>query len=290
MTVPLQNITSLSIDALVFDNNKYILQEVSGLESPLIRLPRYNLPGSSGAFISNALYGERSIKIKGVVNSEDGTRATYINNRLALVNALAIKRSISDVLEYQTMTIGLQNGLTVSTQVIMDTPLSMGFSPENTDYEEFQMTFVAPDPRLYSTTQSIYNVSLSSGNGGTAIPTPIPISLLPSSGGFVNVYNQGAYFVNPIITLSAPLTNPYLYNNALSKFFKLNYTTAVGDSNIIINMANQTVYKGTTDISNYIVPGSEFWGLTVGSNTIGFSANAGSGQAQIAFYPAYIGV
>ena len=67
MAVLMNLITALSIDTLVFDNQNFVLQDVKGLESPALRLPRYNQPAGNGANISNALFGERPIAIKGMV-------------------------------------------------------------------------------------------------------------------------------------------------------------------------------------------------------------------------------
>ena len=147
-------ITGLSIDGLVFDGVNFILQDIKGLEFPSVRLPRYNLPGSSGAYVSNTLYGERAIRIKGVVNAPDGSVTTYLSNRNTLINALSFKRDAIDDIVPQIMTVTLANGQVLTTQAYVDTPLAMGFSPDQTDYEEFLITLIAPDPGLYSSTPS----------------------------------------------------------------------------------------------------------------------------------------
>lgn len=285
----MNNITSFQINTLVFDQTNFILQEVRGLESPMVRLPRYNLPGASGAFISNALYGERSIKIKGVVNSSDGTRSTYVNNRTLLVNAFAITRDVNNNLVPQTFLMTLANGQILTFSGFVDTPLQMGFSMDQSDWEEFQVSFVCPDPNIYSNNEVNYSVSVAVG-GGTAIPTPIPISLAPSSGGSVTVTNIGSNVALPVITLTAPLTNPYIANLTINEFLSLNLTMNLGDNAVVINCANQTIVQGSNDISTKLNLGSTFWGLFSGNNQIGFSAAAGTGSATISFFPSFTGV
>ena len=286
-------ITGLTIasqnQTITFDGSNYILEEVTGLETPTTRLVRYNLPGASGAYISNALYGERALKIKGWVNASDASRLTYMTNRINLINTLAYQRDDNNNLVNQTLTFTLENGLILTTTGYVDTGLQMGFSPDQTDFEEFQITFVCPDPNLYSLTQSSYSVSLPVG-GGVAIPTAIPISLAPSSGGTVVVTNQGSGTVFPTITLTAPLTRPYITNRRTGGFLSLNVTTNVGDANIVIDCANQKITQGTNDITGVQSQDSSFWDILGGNNTIAFSAAAGSGSGTIQFYAAYLGI
>lgn len=285
----MRTITSLTIDDLSFDGSNYILQEVKGLESPLTRLTRYNLPGNSGAYISNALYGERSIAIKGIVNAPNGTRTSYLQNRISLINALAYKRDDSNNITPQTLTITLESGLILTTDVYIDTPLQMGFSMDQVEYEEFQITLIAADPNLYSTTNTTSTVTLPIG-GGTAIPTAIPISLAPSSGGSVVVNNPGSATSFPVITLNAPLTNPYITNLRTEQFLQIHYTLNIGDLPLVIDTAAQTIYQGLNNVTGIQSSDSTFWGILSGNNTIGFSAAAGTGTAGISFFATYIGV
>jgi len=285
----MQIITALQIDDLIFDNTNFILTEVTGLESPSVRLPRYNLPGASGAYISNALYGERPIRIKGVVNAPDGTRATYLANRTTLINNLAYKRDENNFIVPQLMTITLENGQILTTSVYVDTPLQMGFSSDKVDYEDFQISFVAADPFLYSSSAITGSASPPIG-GGAAIPTAIPISLAPSAGGSVVIDNIGSQTAYPIITLNAPLVNPYVTNRTTGKFIKLSKTINVGGLPVIINCAAQTIYQGADDITGIQSQDSTFWSLVTGNNTIGFSATSGTGTADVSFYPTFTGV
>ena len=289
-------ITALSIGNLAFDNRNFVLQEVKGLESPMLRLPRYNLPAQSGAAISNALYGERAISIKGMVITPDGTPASlsqlvYLTNRSTLINALSYQRDISGNLIPQTMTVTLANGITVTCQVFQDKPLQLAFSQGQPDFEDFQITLVAPDPNLYSATVTSANVGLAVG-GGTAVPTHMPISLASSSGGQITVNNNGANTAYPIITLTGPLTNPFIANLTTNQFMQLNMTIGGTASPVVINMTPgvQTILQGTSDVSANKTLNSTFWGLLAGSNSIGFSASAGSGTANASFFPSYSGV
>lgn len=296
----MQVITALSLGAINFDQSNYILQDIKGLESPLLRIPRYNLPGSNGAAISNTLFGERAIVIKGTVTVPDNTASnqriiTYLNNRNALINAVSYKRDIFNDLVPLTLTVTLANGVQVTSQVFQDKPLQMGFSMGQPEWEEFQITLVAPDPNLYSTQQSSTTIELASG-GGVAIPTnytpPITyvLSLAPSSGGQAIINNIGANNAFPLITLTGPLTNPYIANLTLNEFIQLNYTIGINDAPVIIDMNAQTITQSNNDISQYKTIPSEFWGLFTGNNNIGFSASAGSGNAKVTFFPSFSGL
>lgn len=285
----LQTITALSIDAISFDNENYILSEVKGLESPVVRLPRYNLPGSSGAFVSNTLYGERQISIKGYVNAPNGSRATYLNNRTALLNAIAFKRDVNNNIVPQLMTISLENGVHLTMRVYVDQPIQMGFTQDTVEIEEFLLSLVAPDPNLYSTDLITQTIQLAMG-GGTPIPTPIPMNLAAASGGNSIVNNPGSVYAYPIITLNPPLLNPFITNLETNLFMSLNVALDTGDIPITIDMQAQTIKQGNVDISSLKVVGSQFWYLLNGNNHIGFSAATGTGTAIITFFPAFVGV
>jgi hypothetical protein len=283
------SITSLNGGTITFDGANYILTEVSGLESPTVRLSRYNLPGSSGAYISNALYGERAIKLRGVVNAPDYRRTTYLANRVALINALAFQTDDTGVLQPQTLTLTLESGLILQTNVYVDTPLQLGFSPEQPEYEDFQVSFVAADPFLYATIAIATTISLPIG-GGSAIPTAIPISLAPSSGGRAVITNPGSVPSTPVITLSAPLTNPYITNLRTNKFLAISATLAVGDDPLVIDCGAQTITQGANTVTGIQSQDSTFWSILAGDNTLGFSAAAGTGTAQVVLLPSYLGV
>jgi len=290
----LQLITGLSIDTLVFDNQNFVLQGIKGLESPLLRIPRYNLPAQSGAAVSNALYGERAISITGMVITPDGTphsqsQSIYLANRLTIIDALSYKTSVSGNLLPQTLTITFTNGTMITAQVFQDKPLQMGFTEGQPDFEAFQIMLVAVDPNLYSTIVSSTNISLAAG-GGTAVPTPVPISLAASSGGQAIINNPGANVAYPTITLNGPLTNPFIANFTTNQSMQLNMTIALNASPVIINMANQTITQNNNDVSANKTLTSVYWGLFREANIIGFSASSGSGTANVSFYPSFSGV
>lgn len=282
-------ITSLQVDDLVFDNTNFILVSIKGLETPTTRLSRFPLPGTSGAFVSNALYGERAIQITGVVNAPDGLRSTYMANRTTLINNLAYKRDSNNNIVPQLMTITLEGGQVLTSEVYVDTPLQMAFTQDKTDYEDFQISFICPDPLLYSIIETSGSVNPPIG-GGVAIPLAVPASLAPSSGGSLTIINSGSQVVYPIITLVAPLTNPYIANLTTGYFISLNKTISVGDEPVIIDCGAQTITQGLNDITGVQTVSSNFWSIAVGTNNIGFSAAAGAGNCSVAFYPAFLGV
>lgn len=291
MSIPqMRTITALSIGAINFDNSNYILSEIKGLEMPTTRLPRYNLPGQSGGFVSNALYGERKIQIKGYVNAPDGKRTTLLTNRINLINALLYQYSGGSPVPL-TLTVTLENGqvLTLSVYPSENMPLTMGYTADQVDFEEFMLTLIAPNYNIASQTAISVNLSLPIG-GGTAIPTPIPINLAPSSGGSATINNPGSTPSFPIITLTPTLTNPYIANNTTGAFIQLNFTMGVGTQNVVINCANQTIFQGSTNITGVQSVSSTFWAVQPGNNILSFNAFSGIGSCNVSFFPSYLGV
>jgi Phage tail protein len=281
-------VQSFNGTTVTFDGKNFILESVDGLSLPILRLPRYNLPGASGAYISNALYGERAIKIKGIVNAPDGSRLTYLANRTTLINGLAYQTDNGGTIQPQTLTITLENGLVLTTTGYADT-FAMGFSEDQMDYEEFQLTFVCPDPVLFSQNVISGVVQLPVG-GGTAIPTAIPASLAASSGGQLILVNTGSASSSPTIVLNGPLTNPYITNLRTGQFLKFNYTINLGDQPVIINCLTQSITQGANTKNGIQSADSTFWSVLSGSNTIGFSASGGTGTGSVSFNPSFLGV
>lgn len=282
-------ITALSIDDLVFDNINFILQEVQGLEMPLVRLPRYNLPGQSGAFISNALYGERPIKIRGTINAPDNNLNTYLTNRTTLINNLSFLYDTGNRPIARTFSVTLINGQTLTAGVYVDTPLQMKFSENQVGYEEFFITLVAPDFNLYSQTPIVTTIQMPV-QGGVPIPTAIPLSLAPSSGGMATINNIGALPAQPTIRLVAPLDTPYIINQTTGLFMELKTNLAIGQNDIIIDCANQIITQGNNNITGIQSVDSNFWNLLSGNNLIGFNAASGTGYCVITFTPTLLGI
>lgn len=286
-------ITTLTITpyqgaSLTFDQENFILSSVKGLESPTVRLPRFNLPGSSGAFISNALYGERAITLTGYVNAPDGNRLTYLANRQALIDVLINQVTTSGTIVPLTLTITLETGSTLTCQAYVQKEVTMGFASDQTDWGSFSVGLVSPDYLLYSNQVQSYTVGLPVG-GGTAIPTALPASLAPASGGVLTISNNGQP-VAPQIILYPPLTNPYITNETTGGFLAFNYTLNVGDQPLVIDCASQTITQGTNTKNGIQSYDSTFWQLAPGDNRIGFSATGGTGTAVISFYPTTLGI
>jgi hypothetical protein len=377
----LRTITGLQIGSLIFDGSNYIPRTVSGLEMPKTRLPRYNLPGASGAYISNALYGERLVQIKGYVHAPDGKRTTLLANRTTLINSLAYQYDSNGLPLPTTVIFTLENGqvLTMNAYMSDNMPLQLNFSEDQVDYEDFLITLISPNYTLASQTAINGTVNLpvsgpTTGIGGVlqtvgtgqhdltsggvftdvvghtytilihtdgshfqfkvdsgaysadiaitgsaqtlangvtvtfghtsgytvtdtftivatyGIYTAIPLSLASSSGGSLVINNIGSANAFPIITLTSVLNTPYIANQTTGGFLRINRTINLGDSNIIINCANQTVFQGVNNITGAQSFDSTFWSLVTGNNTIAFSAAGGTGNATISFYPVFLGV
>ncbi len=291
----MQVITGLQIQSpilpspLIFDSRNFILQKAEGFEFPLMRLPRFNLPGQSGGFVSNQLYGERVVKLTGVINAPDGKINTYLANRSTLINSVAIALADDGTPQPLIMQVTLQNGQVLVLGVYLSNELSSIFDINLVDDGNFLLQFAAPDPNLYAITPISTTISLAS-IAGTPIPTPIPMSLLPLSGGSAIINNPGAVPAPPSITVKAPVVNPYIINFRTGQFLNINYTLNVGDQSLVIDCRNHRITQGTNDVTGIQSPDSTFFNILPGANTIGYSAASGSGTITVLIFPVYIGV
>jgi len=380
-------ITNPQNGTLTFDSSNFILQSITGLEYPAIRLPRYNLPGQTGANVSNQLYGERIITIKGVCNGSNVS--SYLTNRSTISNVLSIARDNNNNLQPLVLSFTLANGNAFTANCYTSKELTLSFGEDQIEWATFQIQLVAPDPSLYSTTSSsnvvtlpvqgpvtgisgivqtvgsgqhdltsggaftdtighTYTIVIQSGgttfkwktdsgalsgavtitgsaqtlangvtvtfghtsgytNGdtftivatygvqiasalGPLTGTALGISLAPASGGQVTINNPGGLPVYPTITITAPIVNPYIVNLRTGAFLRITDSLLAGANSLVINCAAQTIFQGSNNVTGIQSSDSTFWDLLPGSNTIGFNASSGSGQATVQFFPTFIGI
>src|SRR6266567_4644695 len=108
--------------------------------------------------VSNQLYGERVITIKGVCN---GTNvSTYLANRATITNVLSIARDNNNNLQSLILSFTLANGTSFTANCYTAKELSLAFGEDQIEWTTFQIQLIAPDPSLYSTVSSSSNISL----------------------------------------------------------------------------------------------------------------------------------
>lgn len=281
------NIGSLALLTNNVSAPNYILQTpIAGLDSPSYRTNYFSKPGEDGGKVSSLFYDQRPVSLTGVVYANDAQ--TYETARQALATACAINKNaagdpVPTLITYTTLA-----GNSYFFNAYIDRPIFDYTQPNSTN---FLITMTVADPFIYGATQVQSGAILAPSGGGFILPVILPIVSTPTTGGTATLTNNGNAKSNPLLTLNGPLTNPFIYNQAIGKSMQLN-TTIAGGSSVVIDMANKTIMlNGTTPLLTAKDSLSEWWAMVPGSNPITFntSSTADTGNLMITFYPAWLG-
>ena len=132
----------------------------------------------------------------------------------------------------------------------------------------------AADPLIYgSTVKTAGPTGLPSPTAGLMFPVTFDAVFGASTGGSFVVTNAGNYLTPPVFTIVGPITNPKVTFTATGQFFGTNIVLAAGDS-LVIDMGGRSVQlNGTAYRYNTVMSGSSWWGIPVGTWSIGLSSS-----------------
>ena len=279
-------IGALLVHDSVLPADLWLQAPIQGLESPDMRVSVHDKPGEDGSVITAVFYGSRTVTLNGFIRG--ATAAIYEANCIAFLAACVPSK---DAFGYPTPT-----RITFTTLSNNTYYFDAYIKPPVMDYDQinfrrYLLTMRTADPYIYSTTAKTTTISRAIG-GGAIVPFVVPVTLSASSGGTGTVVNSGNGTSYPILTLTGPLTNPYIANTTVGKAMQLNYTIPSGNT-VIINMAQKTIMlNGTTSLLSAKTIDSEWWALVANSNNIQFSTSttADTGYLKIDYNDAYIGI
>lgn len=147
--------------------------------------------------------------------------------------------------------------------------------------------FVATDPVRYGAEQSV-NIVLGAGGAGLVYPVTYPVVYGGGSGtGIGSAPNSGTTAVEWMATLTGPLTNPRLEHVESGRFVRVAATLADGEVLVLDSSSGQLLLGGTTPRPTWFSPGSRWFQLQPGPNSIRLTADAGLGSALITWRPGW---
>ena len=260
---------------------------VQGLDAPDYRIVNYPIPGQDNARVSAAYYDARTITLQGVING--ATPTAHLANRSLLSQACAINR---DAFGYPSLTKLSFQTLDGSSYFIYVQPHKPVFDMTYPFWSKYQLTLLAPDPRLYGVNQATSGSVGTLVGGGFILPVILPIVSSAASGGSGTITNSGTTDTHPIITFTGPLTSPYLHNLTTGYAFQLDYTIP-GGSSVVVDMYNKTVVlNGSTNLISVVDNISTWFTIIPGTNsfTLTTSSSSDTGNVSISAYSAYEGI
>lgn len=167
-------------------------------------------------------------------------------------------------------------------------------APIDTDYNygriNINTEWSCPDGLLYDNTIVTGACGLPNPTSGTTFPATFNLTFGASSGGSFQLNNTGAYATFPYFTITGPVANPVISNQATSQQIKLNITLAPTDVLGIDCQSGTVTLNGTANRNNTVDISTTFFGLGPGNNTIGYGSSDSTAVAsQLTGYalPAY---
>lgn len=153
------------------------------------------------------------------------------------------------------------------------------------------LEFVATDPRIYDSTNSLAITALPSGGGGLLFPAVPPLTFVASSfTGDVDADNQGTFPVSPVLRIDGPVLNPTVENATAGKTIQLDIDVADGDYLLVDTELRQVLLNGTASRYSSLRATSQWWELAPGVNTIRFRSDTNTEDAvlTVAFNSAWL--
>lgn len=261
-----------------FNNSENcVLNGFQGFDYPSIKSAVADIPGRIGSALIASSYGRRIISWNGELIGSD-----VFGERRAMLSAMRQVGTMK-LIEFTTYdNLALQ----------CEAEITKVDSPYNHMIQAFLIEAVAPDFRFYSQTLHEDSMAESQIEGGTSIPTPVPIDFDGSgSSGGLNIVNLGNEDTPISFTIKGPGEGFTVRNDTTQKQFRINYAISVGDE-IVIDTKNKTVLlNGTYNI--YSALEGYFWELVSGTNRIFFIADSDADEntlLEMRWRDAYNGV
>jgi hypothetical protein len=262
------------------------VKSIAGLGFPDVRLDQYARAGTHGVTIAHNLYGGRLITLEGTIRG--ATPSAYLANRQALQAAVGLKLDSNNVPETRTLYLTDLAGTPYRVEVVTKSFQADYASPGLT-WGRWQLQLQASDYIIESGTESSVTMTLPV-SGGVTFPLTFPITFGASSGGSATATNAGNAAVYPTVTISGPVVNPVLTNDATGESLRLNITLLAGDT-LVVNTRRRTILLGQTNKMSSKIAGSTFWSLPPGDNPLRFAGDTyNTGTATIIYRPAWLGL
>lgn len=266
----------------LYDNSLgTILRKFEGFEYPIVNESIDEVSGPYGSVYINSKFQKRILSIEGDLVSSD---------------VFTLRRSLATALR-QT---GIMKLIKFTTYDDLDLQfegeITKVINPYTHSVHTFMIEITAPDWRFYGQEEMSYNIEQSLIQGGSPIPTPIPMSFPVPVSLETNlnqiIVNNGSEVTDPIITIHGPGDGFIIGNLTTEEEFLLDRNLSSSDE-VIIDIKKRTVILN--DVTNiYSDVDGDFWSLIPGDNQIKFLVNADFDPElttlNITFREAFLGI
>jgi hypothetical protein len=277
----------------------YGIDRVEGLDLPVVANGDVARPRATGEFIGLDLMRGRDITV--TMDAAKITGASLQADLQALASAFIPpadgQTEIPFWLQLPNLPLLCASARVRKRQIPIDVAWSNGLA------EAIIISLHATDPRLYGPTFAS-TVVLANPSAGVKFPVTFPLSFGSGGTSTVSITNTGNISMNPIITITGPVTTPVIENETSGLLLQFanpaqtGYTLNAGDT-LVINTDAHTVFyypSGATSgesVRSWLVFGSSWWNLAPGNNTIQFTSQDASTPSPaptctVDWAPAYV--
>jgi hypothetical protein len=255
------------------------IDTVSGLDTAPLRTSTDEHQGMDGTYVDSPFMSSRTIVLSGTLYSDPSSPDAILDQLRRDYASDAVRPLYIQHPGQQTKFINCQGG---GLRYDIDGGRRSGKTA-------VQFTLLAEDPYVYDyppsqsqvsvptlvTVGTGFNMSFNLGFGGA----------VPNYGATVS--NNGTHTAYPLITIRGPVTNPVLSDSYTGITMSLSITLAAGDS-IVIDCRQKSIVLNGTVSRRTAMAGLKWIAVPAGaSDTIFFTADAGTGSATIQLWNTY---
>lgn len=243
------------------ENGYLVSPPIAGLDEPERRTARDNFAGRDGAYVSNQLYGGRTVTIIGGIVGRDCD--DYESKRKILGASLPIRVLTDFTITTPSGDRFLLEGYVIDFQSDWD-GIRIG---------EFKIDIFSPSAHIYSANGFIEHPFQKVVGGGYATPYSLPVEWQAGTQP-TNIFNGGDSVIYPQFILNGKFTDPMILNMTTNRFVKLeNFSSNLGDE-IIFDMRKRTITLNGGNVINKRTIDSSWFGLELGANVIELTSDS----------------
>jgi hypothetical protein len=248
----------------------WITKEEGWASSPDVRVDLSLRPQRDGAFDAPSFRTARMITLEGTAVAPDPQTKERAKDRLAAVLADGSRLAelvVDEEITRRRAMVRLAGG----TKIVDTTPYTFDWS----------IQLAAPDPLRYGADVHQAVCGLPTPGPGIVFPLTFPVVFAPSGTGALSAENDGTALAWPVWTITGPCNQPVIRNDSTGQWLAFGLRLLAGDV-LTVDVAAHTVQVGGASRRSFLVPGSGWFGLRPGGNTISFGALDTDATAQLA--------
>jgi hypothetical protein len=254
---------------------------IDGFGTTDLRTSDVARPQAHGLFQQRTWLGQRDIDFEILVVGD--TQAEVLTNLQTLGEAFAPASST------EAEALALRVGGSVFLAYGRPDKTAADVSLIQSGLAKVKTRFVATDPLLYDATENADSSGGASVTGGHGYPHAYPHGYGTVVSGSIAATNAGNFETYGTATITGPCTNPTVTLIETGETLSCTITVEATDS-LVIDFKERTVtLNGTASRSNTVDrPGSTWFALAPGVNTVQFSQDSGSGSMSWAWRDAWL--